>query len=371
MNVRDLLKPSLSWLLICVPIAIVLHFTMPEAGTATFVFCCISVIPLAGWMGKATEHLAERTSEGVGGLLNATFGNAAELIIAIVALRAGKIEIVKASLTGSIIGNILLVLGASFLAGGLRFKEQTFNAAGARMQSTLLTLAAVALIAPAAFHHTVGIEGLVNESPLSMAISIVLLVAYALGLLFSLKTHKHLFVGHRGEGRGDGSHGTDANAQHEVWPIKVAFTVLAVATALIAWISEILVHSVEDAAHTLGMNEVFIGVIVVAVIGNAAEHSTAILMAIKNRMDLSLSIAIGSSIQIALFIAPLLVLLSYAIAPSPMNLVFSLPEVIAVAVAVAITGQIAGDGESNWLEGVLLLAVYTILAIVFYFLPVA
>jgi Ca2+:H+ antiporter len=363
MNRSDLLKPSLNWLLVFVPAAVVLHYTAAEEqGTLIFILCCVSVIPLAGWMGKATEHLAERTSEGVGGLLNATFGNAAELIIAIVALRSGKLEIVKASLTGSIIGNILLVLGASFLAGGLRNREQRFNAAGARMQSTLLTLAAIALIAPAAFHHTVGEDGFANEGPLSVSISIVLLVAYALGLLFSLKTHKHLFVGHRGGGQGEGEH-------REVWPLRVALAVLLGATVLIAWISEILVHSIEHAAESLGMNEVFIGVIVVAVIGNAAEHSTGVLMAIKNRMDLSLGIAIGSSIQIALFVAPVLVLLSYAIAPQPMNLVFTLPEVIAVALAVAITGQIAGDGESNWLEGVLLLAVYTILGMAFYFMP--
>jgi Ca2+:H+ antiporter len=389
MNPRDLLKPSLNWLLVCVPVAVVLNYAKPEWGTATFVFCCLSVIPLAGWMGKATEHLAERTGEAVGGLLNATFGNAAELIIAIVALRSGMIEIVKASLTGSIIGNILLVLGASFLAGGLKFKEQKFNAAGARMQSTLLTLAAIALIAPAAFHHTASAEGLPQEGPLSVAISIVLLVAYGLGLLFSLKTHKHMFIGHRaadssgtdgssedgsstdGSGKENSDKENSHNAHQEVWPVKVAFTVLAIATALIAWVSEILVHNVQHAADEFGMNQVFIGVIVVAVIGNAAEHSTAILMALKNRMDLSLSIAIGSSIQIALFVAPLLVLLSYVIAPTPMNLVFTLPEVIAVALAVAITGQIAGDGESNWLEGVLLLAVYIILGIVFYFLPVA
>jgi Ca2+:H+ antiporter len=362
MNFRDLVKPSLNWLLVCVPVAIGLHYAAPEMGTAIFVLCCVSVIPLAGWMGKSTEHLAERTSEGIGGLLNATFGNAAELIIAIVALRSGMIEIVKASLTGSIIGNILLVLGASFLAGGLKWKVQSFNAAGARMQATLLTLAAIALIAPAAFHHTVSEEGVLNEGQLSVAISIVLLAAYVLGLVFSLKTHKHFFVGHRHDGE-------SSEAHHDVWPLKQALAILVAATTMIAWISEILVHSVQQAAESFGMNQVFIGVIVVAVIGNAAEHSTAILMAMKNRTDLSLGIAIGSSIQIALFIAPLLVLLSYVIAPTPMDLVFTLPEVIAVALAVAITAQIAGDGESNWLEGVLLLAVYAILGTVFYYLP--
>ena len=364
MSPKQLLKPSLNWLLVCVPITIGLHYFGGESATAIFVFACISVIPLAGWMGKATEHLAEKTNEGIGGLLNATFGNAAELIIAIVALNRGMTTIVKASLTGSIIGNILLVLGAAFVTGGFRRDHQKFNASGARIQATLLTLAAIGLIGPAAFHHTAGPAGFSNEDKLSLCIAIVLLVAYACGLFFSLKTHKHLFSGHSEQAvkTGDGDHG-------QAWTLGKSLAVLGLATALVAWISEILVGSVEHAAETLGMNSIFVGVIVVAVIGNAAEHSTAVLMAIKNRMDLAIGIAIGSSIQVALFVAPVLVLLSYVIGPGPMDLVFSLPEVIAVALAVAVTGQIAGDGESNWLEGILLLAVYTILGIVFYFLP--
>ncbi|MCB1062533.1 MAG: calcium/proton exchanger [Verrucomicrobiae bacterium] len=365
---KALLKPSLNWLLVFVPIAIGLSFGGPGRETWTFIAACIAVIPLAGWMGKATEHLAERTSEGVGGLLNATFGNAAELIIAFVAMSKGLDDIVKASLTGSIIGNILLVLGASLLTGGLKHKEQKFNAVGARTQSTLLMLAAIALIAPAAFHHSAGPSAIRSESALSLDISIILLVTYALGLWFSLKTHKHYFAGH--------GHSVDENegirrdhAIHSIWPLPIAFGVLITATALVAWISEILVGSVEHAAETLGMSHVFVGVIVVAIIGNAAEHSTAILMALKNRMDLSLGIAIGSSIQVALFVAPVLVIASYFFAPHPMDLVFTLPEVIAVALAVAITSQIASDGKSNWLEGVLLLAVYAIFAVVFYFMP--
>ncbi len=365
---KALLKPSLNWLLVFVPVAVILNFGGPGRETWTFIAACIAVIPLAGWMGKATEHLAERTGDGVGGLLNATFGNAAELIIAFMAMRKGLDEIVKASLTGSIIGNILLVLGASLLAGGLKHKEQKFNGVGARTQATLLTLAAIALIAPAAFHHSAGPSAVRSEARLSLDISLILLVTYALGLWFSLKTHKHYFAGH--------GHSVDENegvhrdhAIHSVWPLPVAFIVLLVATALVAWISEILVGTVEHAAETLGMSHVFVGVIVVAIIGNAAEHSTAILMALKNRMDLSLGIAIGSSIQVALFVAPVLVIASYFFAPHPMDLVFTLPEVIAVALAVAITSQIAGDGKSNWLEGILLLAVYAILAVVFYFMP--
>ena len=381
---KELLKPSLNWLLVFVPATAITHYAFHESSTLTFIFACISVIPLAGWMGRATEHLAENTSEGIGGLLNATFGNAAEFIIAFFALRSGLTEIVKASLTGSIIGNILLVLGAAFLGGGLRHTSQRFNARGARAQATLLTLAAIALVAPAAFHHVADAEALASEKALSVGISIVLLVAYGLGLLFSLKTHKHLFDGraveaavegeaeepaaetkHHGGHGGHGEHGGHGTP----WSIKKSLTVLVIATTFVAWISEILVETVEHAAETMSMNSVFIGVIVVAVIGNAAEHSTAILVALKNRMDLSIGIAIGSSIQVALFVAPLLVLLSHVVAPQPMDLVFTLPEVVAVALAVAITAQIAGDGDSNWLEGVLLLAVYLILGIVFYYLP--
>lgn len=357
------LKPSLNWLLVFVPAAAALHYGAPERQTALFVICCIAIIPLAGWMGKATEHLAERTGEGVGGLLNATFGNAAELIIALVALKEGKIEIVKASLTGSIIGNILLVLGAAFLAGGLKFKSQNFNVAGARSNATMLTLAWIAFMGPTAFHYLLGDRALPSELPLSTWIAGVLLVTYALGLLFSLHTHKQLFSGHAAE---------SSVTQHAVaksWSVGKSLLVLLGATALVAWVSEMLVASVEHAAHELGMSNIFVGVIVVAVIGNAAEHSTAILVAMKNRMDLALGIAIGSSIQIALFVAPVLLFASYVLGPTPMNLVFEPAEALAVAMSVIIVGQIAGDGESNWLEGVQLLSVYIIIGIVFYFLP--
>ncbi len=355
------LRPSLSWLLICVPIAVWLEYFAPERQTMIFFFACAAVIPLAGWMGRATEHLAEHAGEGVGGLLNATFGNAAEMIIAIMALRKGLYPVVKASLTGSIIGNILLVLGASVLVGGLKHKEQRFNPTAARSQSTMLFLAAIGLIAPAAFHHIAGPKALLLEGRLSFDISWVLLATYVCGLIFTLVTHKELFSG-------DGGHSQPGEGGPS-WSIKKAFGVLAIATAAVAWMSEILVGAVEETARSLGMTEVFIGVVVVAIIGNAAEHSTAVLAARRNRMDLSLAIAIGSSVQIAIFVAPLLVILSYLIAPRPMDLVFTVPEVLAVTVAVAVATQIASDGESNWLEGVQLLAVYLILGILFFFLP--
>jgi Ca2+:H+ antiporter len=358
----------LNWLLVFLPITVALEYLSPDSHTLIFLSAAISIIPLAGWLGHATEHIASRVGEGLGGLLNASLGNAAELIIAIVALHNGLYGVVKASLTGSIIGNILLVLGASILAGGLKFKFQKFNAVAARTQSTLLTLALVALVMPFAFHYlakTSAAELARREGSLSLEISVILLISYGLSLLFMLHTHKRLFAG-------------DADLEavveeaadhHKPWSMGKSLGVLAAATALIAWMSEILVGSVSHAAETFGMTQVFVGVIVVAIVGNAAEHSTAILVAMKNRMDLSLSIAIGSSVQIALFVAPLLVILSRFIGPRPMDLIFTPAEVLAIALSVIITEQITGDGESNWLEGVLLLAVYLILGIVFYFLP--
>jgi Ca2+:H+ antiporter len=345
-------------LLVFIPPAIVVPYLIPAAHGTIFVLAALSIIPLAGILGTATEHLAERTSEGLGGLLNATFGNAAELIIAIVALRAGLHDVVKASLTGSIIGNVLLVLGAAFVAGGVRFEVQKFNEIAARTQSTMLTLATIALILPAVYHHFGNHPAPMLEDHLSLAIAIVLLIAYGLSLLFSLHTHKHHLAGKKHEA-----------SSEPVWALNRALLVLAVATAFIAWLSEILVHSLTPAAQQFGMSTLFVGVVIVAIIGNAAEHSTAILVARKNRMDLSLSIAMGSSVQIALFVAPILVILSYFIAPAPMNLLFSEAEILAIALAVVVTGQVASDGNSNWLEGAMLLAVYLIMGMLFFFLP--
>ena len=342
----------------------------PESRTLIFILACVAIIPLAGWLGKATAQLANRTGEGIGGLLNATFGNAAELIIALAALKAGIYEMVKASLTGSIIGNILLVLGASVVAGGVRYKKQEFNAVAARSQATMLTLAAIALIVPAAYHHLAGSSGRAREDDLSLEIAIVLLTTYALSLLFSLHTHKQLFSLSDGRGSESGTGPRPSGSDpEEAWSLTKSIAVLGVATAFIAWISEILVGSVESAAHAFGMTRVFVGVIVVAIIGNAAEHSTAVLAAWRNRMDLALGVAIGSSVQVALFVAPVLVLASYFIGPKHLNLVFTPAEVMAIGAAVIITEQIASDGESNWLEGVQLLAVYAVLGLVFYFLP--
>lgn len=353
------MKPSLNWLLIFVPITIALDLLNPQSHALIFITACLAILPLAGWLGEATEHLAYHTGEGIGGLLNATFGNAAELIIALMALHRGLHDVVKASLTGSIIGNLLLVTGVSVVAGGLKFKSQYFNRSGARSQATMLLLATIAMVLPATFHALAG-DHPRREHDLSLEISLVLLVTYALSLVFTLKTHKQLFGG-------DGLR--DHESEQEIWTRKKALGVLAASTAVIAWISEILVGSVEAASHSFGMTSVFVGVIVVAIVGNAAEHSTAVMMAMKNRMDLTLGIALGSSIQIAVFVAPFLVLASYFIGPAPMNLVFTEAEVIAVALSVLIATQITNDGESNWMEGVLLLAVYAILGAVFFYLP--
>ena len=350
------LENLLNLLLVFVPVAVLLHF-LHVPGAWGFSVSCLGIIPLAGLMGKATERLAENLGEGIGGLLNATFGNAAELIIATMALRAGLHDVVKASITGSIIGNILMVFGLSALVGGARRESQRFNATAARLGSTLLLLSVVALVMPAIFHMIVGNGG--NEGGLSLEISVVLVVTYALSILFTLRTHRHLYTG------AGGATGHAAGGPSWVWSLGT----LLVATALIAVLSELLVETIDEAARQFGMNEVFVGVVLVALIGNAAEHSTAVLVAHKNKMDLAVNVAVGSSIQIALLIAPLLVFLSYFVGPSPMDLRFTTMEVVAIGMSVLVIAQISQDGETNWMEGVQLLAVYCILGMAFFFLP--
>src|SRR5215831_16032485 len=328
----------MNWLLIFFPIAIALESFAPERHLLVFTASALAILPLAGWMGRATEELADRLGEGVGGLLNATFGNAAELIIALVALHAGLHDVVKASIAGSIVGNILLVLGAAMLAGGLRHSEQHFNPAGARSQATMLTLAAIALILPAAFQAATGAtaEGL---GRLSVSISVVLLVVYLLSLAFALITHPALFAG---------SHAAEQATAKP--PIGRAAMMLGAATVGVAWMSEIMVGAIEPTAHELGLSNVFVGVFVVAILGNAAEHATAVTAEMKERMDLALSIAIGSSVQIALVVAPVLVLASLVLGPAPMDLAFPAGLVLTVLLSVLVTGQIAGDGRSDWLK---------------------
>lgn len=364
------LERILQLLLIFIPLAAVAAWR-DWGSLYVFSFACLAIVPLAGIMGEATERISARLGAGVGGLLNATFGNAAELIIALAAIQRGLYDVVKASLTGSIIGNVLLVLGGALLAGGLKRERQTFDRAAAAAGSTLLALAAIGLLVPAAFHYVVEsavvraemtqAREVILERGLSLEIALVLFLAYILSLIFSLKTHRHLYAGQAPPEE-------EAVHAHAV-PLRRALITLVVATGLIAWMSELLVGSVEETAHALGMTQVFIGVVVVAIVGNAAEHSTAILAAIRNKMDLSLSISIGSSIQIALFVAPILVFVSYFTPHGPMDLRFTPFEVLAVAVSMGVVNLVSQDGESNWLEGALMLAVYCILALAFYFLP--
>ncbi len=346
-------------LLVAVPGAVVLRIA--GAGPIWLFLCsAAAIVPLAGLMGEATEQLADRLGPGVGGLLNATFGNAAELIIALFALFKGYDDVVKASLTGSIIGNVLLVLGASLLAGGLKHSTQVFNRTAAGVGSTMLVLAAFALLVPAIFHELpeVTARDLDLEHDLSIGVAMILILTYLAHLGFSLITHKRLFNPYR-----------QGPAEEEMrWSSRGATAVLIVATILVALMSEMLVGTVERASHFLGMNKVFIGVVVVAVVGNAAEHSTAVLVALKNEMDLAVGIALGSALQIALFVAPVLVLTSY-LTSEPMDLRFTSLEVLAVLVGVFIARMVAEDGESNWLEGLMLLMVYAILSLAFFFLP--
>jgi Ca2+:H+ antiporter len=361
-----MLQP-LDWLLLAAPAAFAIRYVPAWKNEALlFIISGIAIIPLAGWMGRATEYLGARAGHGIGGLLNATFGNAAELIIALMALSKGLIGVVKASITGSIIGNILLVLGASILAGGMRFPRQTFNQTAARISATSLSLATVGLIIPTIFHLAAdrqpGGWSAQAEQNLSMAIAAVLFLTYILWLVFMLITHKELFAGKE--------YGKDGGGEKEdtTGAVSQAIAILALATMLVAFMSEFLVGSVESARESFGLTEVFVGVIIVAIIGNAAEHSTAVLAALKNKVDLSLGIAIGSSLQIALFVTPVLLFASYPFG-RPMNLEFSLPEIAAVALAVWIVTEISGDGECNWLEGVQLISVYLIICILFFFLP--
>ena len=358
------LKPSLDWLLIFVPVAILLRFWPGGISpTALFVCSALGIIPVAGWIGRATEALDARVGEGLGGLLNATFGNAAELIIGGIALSKGLTNVVKASITGSIIGNVLLVLGLSILFGGTKYKEQRFSGTAARTSVVSLSLAAIGLIIPTVFHRAAdrsptGWSPLV-EQKLSLAIAVVLFFTYFCMLGFSLWTHKHFFQSANADSE-------ETTGEH--WSRGKSIIILVIATALVAVLSEFLVGTIENVRDSVGLTEVFVGVIVVAIVGNAAEHSTAILMAMKDKMDLSVGIAIGSSLQIALFVAPLLIFLSYVFG-RPMDLEFTMPEVVAVVVSVYVLFQISEDGETNWIEGIQLLSLYVILGILFFYLP--
>jgi Ca2+:H+ antiporter len=349
-----------------IPIAIVLELVHAEP---VFVFgaAALAVIPCAAVMGEATEAIAAKTGPGIGGLMNVTFGNAPELIIAFFALLEGLQEVVKASIVGSIIGNVLLVMGAAMLVGGLPREKQTFSRTAANAQSAMLLLALAALIFPAIFQliHGGGLPSVGEErvdfgsdlEKLSLGVALVLLVSYVAGLIFSLRTHRAVFNPY------------DASAEEEThhWPVKRAAIYLAVSAVAVGLMSEILVGSISEASEDIGLSEFFVGVFVVAIVGNAAEHWVAVLVAAKDKMDLAVNIAIGSSAQIALFVAPILVLLSFVVGPEPMALVFNGYEIGALLFAVLIANFVTQEGESNWFEGVQLLALYAVLGLVFYF----
>jgi Ca2+:H+ antiporter len=353
-----------------VPVAIGLELLAPERHTAIFVASVLAILPLAAYMGRATEALAAHLGGGIGGLLNATFGNAAELIIGALALRAGLTDLVKASLTGSIIGNVLLVFGAAALVGGMRHPVQRFNRTAAGLGTTMLLLSTIGLVIPAVFHRLS--RGIPNspELELDTEIAVVLFVTYCASLVFTLKTHRELYGPPvLKEVHPQGSKGQSGRKGHA--SVSRAILTLLAATIGVAIVSELLVGAVTEAAHSLGMSELFVGVVVVALVGNAAEHYSAVVMAGEDQMDAAIAIAIGSSTQIALFVAPALVFLSYLIAPAPMDLLFTTFEIVAIALAVLSIAFIAHDGETHWMEGVQLLAVYIILALGFFFLPVS
>jgi Ca2+:H+ antiporter len=349
---------------IFIPAALVLD-AAHAAPVLVFGAAALGVIPCAAVMGEATEAIAARTGPGVGGLLNVTFGNAPELIIAFFALLEGLQEVVKASIVGSVIGNVLLVLGAAMLVGGLPREKQTFNRTAANAQSAMLMLALAALVFPALFQliHGGGLPRVGEErvdfgsdlEKLSFGVSLVLLASYAAGLVFSLKTHRAVF----------NPYGDEQEEHH--WPVKRAALFLALSAVAVGVMSEVLVHSISDAADDVGLSEFFVGVFVVAIVGNAAEHWVAVLVAAKDKMDLAVNIAIGSSAQVALFVAPLLVLLSFVFGPDPMALVFNGYELGALLFAILIANLVTQEGESNWFEGVQLLSLYAVLGLVFYF----
>jgi len=347
-------------LLVFIPISIAAHF-LEWGETVVFVTAALGIVPLASYMGTATEEIAVVTGPNIGGLLNATFGNATELILAFIALKAGLVGVVKATITGSIISNLLLVMGFSMLLGGLKFKIQKFQPTVARLNASSMNLAVIALLLPTAVQYTsTGIEEQTLQN-LSVAVAGILILVYVLTLLFSMKTHAYLCE----VGEADLE---DEDEEHEV-NLPFWIFILLVVTLAVAVESELLVDSLEVATSQLGLSALFTGVILLPIIGNAAEHATAVTVAMKDKMDLSVSVAVGSSMQIALFVAPVLVIAGWIIG-QPMDLNFNPFELVAVTVAVLIANSISSDGESNWLEGSLLLATYAVVAIAFFFHPV-
>lgn len=349
----------LLWLLALVPVVFAIHWLRPEAHTLLFVLSVLAIVPLAALLSRATESVAAKTGDTVGGLLNATLGNLTELLIALAALRAGQYVLVKASIAGAIVANSLFMLGASLLAGGMKHHVQTYNRDNARLQAGLLFLATIALLIPSVVTEEDSRQASADfVQLLSLSLAIVLIATYGLGLLFSLKTHREIF--------GSAEH---LESGEVTWPLNLALATLAVVTVSVALISDVFVASLQQAAKTFGMTPAFVGFVIVALVGGAAELVSALSGARKDRLDLSVGIALGSATQIALFIAPVLVFLSYVIGPAPMDLQFWPGAVTMMAIA-AVTGcLVTNSGRSAWFIGALLLATYLIFAITLYFLP--
>ena len=357
------MRPSVYWLFVFIPIAVILDHAGNVPPPVIFFSAALAIVPVASLIVRSTEQIAKRTGDAVGGLLNATFGNAPELIIALVALKAGYADMVRASIVGAILANLLLALGMAFFFGGLRHRDQTYNPAAARIYSSMMLLAAASLAVPSAFSRYFAPEGTTRqEELLNLGIAGVLLLTYALYLLFSLKTHRGAFASV--EGDEEESHG-----ESKRWSMPRAILALAGASVLAAWMSEILVGVAEGTGKALGMSQIFIGIVFLAIIGGAAESGSAIAVARKDKMDLSVGITLGSSIQIALFVAPVLVFSSYLIAPQPLELSFGRAEVGSLFIGVFIGTIVCGDGHSNWFKGVQLVTIYIIIATMFYFLP--
>lgn len=346
-------------LLLFVPLAIGAELAH-ASPVVVFALSALAILPLSGFLGRATEEIAVHTGPTVGGLLNATLGNLAELIIAVLALRAGLLDLVKASITGSILGNLLLVLGLSQLMGGIKHKTQRFNVALAGLNVSLLTVAMIGLVIPAVYHATHVDPTRALTRKVSIGVAALLIAGYVLSLVYSMWTHRSVF----GESRDVAD--VEHDEAHAPWSLRRSLVVLLASAGFVGWLSEILVGSTEEAIKHVGLSEVFVGLIIVPIIGNAAEHSSAVLMAMKNRMDLAVSIAMGSSAQVALLIAPVLVFAGLAFG-QPMDLAFTAFEVVAVALAVSVASTVVRDAESNWLEGAFLLLVYGMLAVAFFF----
>jgi Ca2+:H+ antiporter len=356
--VKELRHNPLLCLLVFVPAVFVAKQLRPEAHTLLFVLSVLAIVPLAGLLSHATESVAAKTGDAVGGLLNATLGNLTELVIAIAALRAGEYALVKASLAGAIVTNTLFMLGASFLLGGLRYHVQEYNRVSARVQAGLLFLATVALLVPSAIVRADAVASQDFTRTLSVCLSVLLITTYGLGMLFSLGTHRELF---RAEEHGDEG--------ERPWPIGAALATLAGVTVVVALVSEVFVESVQEAAATFGMTPAFVGFVIVALVGGAAEMVAAFSAARKNHLDLSVGIALGSASQIALFVAPVLVLLSFVVGPAPMDLQFWPGAVLMMLIATMTASLITNSGRSAWFVGVFLLMVYLIFAVTLYLLP--